>query len=185
MTGTAFQNLRMLSKLCGNKPAQKLIFVTTMWDKISPDEGNRREEELVRRHWHPTLALGARIDRCLQNDEGRIQDIVKRFVKSDARAVLLREAVDLKPVIPETLYNLFQFKKPLVKWEEKQPTVLDDEVVYNQAEQERLLQRMVLFFVHIARRVCNSLHFKFDVKADASIFSVCSMQLTSPATIRT
>jgi len=116
MKRTAFpgRNLRLLGKLCGNKPAQRLIFVTTMWDKMPSDEGNRREEELVIHHWQPVLALGARTARFLQGDANCTQDIVKRLVKSDVRATLLREGLVDPRETTKTFYNPFR-KKPLVK----------------------------------------------------------------------
>jgi len=173
MKRTAFpgRNLRLLGKLCGNKPAQRLIFVTTMWDKMPSDEGNRREEELVIHHWQPVLALGARTARFLQGDANCTQDIVKRLVKSDARAILLREGlVDPELAIPEmkTLYNLFQIKNALVKvWERAngEQTVLDDEETYIEAELDKIpngtmgrLSQGMRLLARNARRVCDSLH---------------------------
>lgn len=46
MGGTARQNLRMFHKICGQDSLKNVVIVTTMWDKVSPEDGKRREEEL-------------------------------------------------------------------------------------------------------------------------------------------
>jgi len=46
MVGTAFRSLRMFGRPCGDNPAEKVILMTTMWDKISVDKGKEREGEL-------------------------------------------------------------------------------------------------------------------------------------------
>jgi len=122
MSGTTFRNLRMFGKLCGDNPASKVIFVTTMWDKTStrPSEQKakieqkekeqrqreQREKELKENYWRPMLELGARTDRFLQNKENCAQDIVRRLLDpyaSEATATLLQEeTVDQQRAIVET-----------------------------------------------------------------------------------
>lgn len=47
MGGTARRNLRMFHKLCGQDSLKNVVIVTTMWDKATPEDGERRERELV------------------------------------------------------------------------------------------------------------------------------------------
>jgi len=128
MSGTTFRNLRMFGKLCGDNPASKVIFVTTMWDKTSVRQGgqpkdeekkrNEREKQLKDNYWKPMLALGARTIRFLQDKENSARNIVEELViKSpdpEARTTLLQEeTVDQNRAIVETeaakaLYNQMQ-----------------------------------------------------------------------------
>jgi len=111
ISGTTFRNLRMFGKLCGDNPASKVIFVTTMWDQTSTrqdEQGHRqdeqkgrqrqqrerREQELFNNYWRSMLELGARTDRFLQNKENCAQDIIKRLLDhtaSEAKPTLLQE----------------------------------------------------------------------------------------------
>ena len=38
---------------------QNVIFVTTMWDKVKADAGQRLEEELQSHYWEEMLKLGS------------------------------------------------------------------------------------------------------------------------------
>lgn len=46
MQGSAKKNLLMFRQLCGQDALNKVVLVTTMWDKVSNDEGVKRETEL-------------------------------------------------------------------------------------------------------------------------------------------
>lgn len=47
MQGSAFDNLRMFRKLCGDDALKNVLLVTTFWDTVSASEGVRREQELA------------------------------------------------------------------------------------------------------------------------------------------
>jgi uncharacterized coiled-coil protein SlyX len=57
------RNLRMFGRICGSSFAKRVLFVTTMWDKVSPPRGEERERELRERYLRPMLDLGARMVR--------------------------------------------------------------------------------------------------------------------------
>lgn len=122
MAGSVYRNLNLFGKLCGDKPARKVIFVTTMWDKVRPKDVNnseRRERSLTTDFWRPMLELGARTRRFV-NTEERAEESAKAIVRelllsdSEAQALLLQEEiVDLKRNLFETeaaktLYNDLQ-----------------------------------------------------------------------------
>ena len=93
----------MFGKLCGDNPAEKVIFVTTMWDKISEDRGKEREGELRKNYWRPMLELGAKTDRFLQSHKACAKDIVQRLVDSTTMATRFQEEmVEKKRAIVET-----------------------------------------------------------------------------------
>ena len=113
MSGTTFRNLRMLTKLCGDDAASKVIFVTTMWDKTSQKEGQKdkerlqrekREQELKDRYWRPMLELGARTARFYQDKGNCTQEIIKKLVDaSEGKATLFeQEVVEQNRAIVET-----------------------------------------------------------------------------------
>src|SRR6266545_5938689 len=103
MAGTAFRNLRMFGKLCGDSPASKVIFVTTMCDKIPLDRGEQREIELRSNYWQPMLKLGARTDRFLKSNPDCARKIVGQLIDPKTTATLLQEeTVDKKRAIVET-----------------------------------------------------------------------------------
>ena len=44
--GTSKRNLKMFQRICGADSFKNVIIVTTMWDKVTPEEGKQREQEL-------------------------------------------------------------------------------------------------------------------------------------------
>ena len=49
----------MFQELCGRDNFQNVVLVTTMWNEVSQDEGQRREEELYNKFWHWMIGLGS------------------------------------------------------------------------------------------------------------------------------
>ena len=46
LQGSAKKNLIMFKKLCGAEALSSVILTTTMWDSVSPKDGENREEQL-------------------------------------------------------------------------------------------------------------------------------------------
>lgn len=96
MGGTARQNLRMFHKICGQDSLKNVVIVTTMWDKVSPEDGKRREEELrssetlfkplidegaaMYRHDGTLASASAIIDRLLRTQEHTTTQIVHELL---------------------------------------------------------------------------------------------------------
>ncbi|KAI0458958.1 hypothetical protein F5B21DRAFT_500021 [Xylaria acuta] len=61
MQGSAKRNLLTFKELCGEKALGKVILATTMWDKVTEEEGARREQELQDRSefWGWMLSKGS------------------------------------------------------------------------------------------------------------------------------
>lgn len=72
MTGSAFENLRMFRSLVGDDALSNVILVTTFWDTVSLDLGQRREKELLtnKNFWGKMLEKGCQVRR-LQNNGNR------------------------------------------------------------------------------------------------------------------
>jgi hypothetical protein len=65
MSGSSIKNLRMFRKLCGADNMSRVKLVTTMWDKVTPEEGSIRENDLLgpKGFWTPMKASGCLVDR--------------------------------------------------------------------------------------------------------------------------
>jgi len=103
MAGTPHRNLRMFGELCGDNAVKKVVLVTTMWDKVQPDTGARRETELFEKYWKTMINYGASTDR-FSNSADSAWKIVNLILEQHAFEVLLlqEELVDLKRALNET-----------------------------------------------------------------------------------
>ncbi|POS74034.1 hypothetical protein DHEL01_v207576 [Diaporthe helianthi] len=59
------KNLDMFRKLTGEKNLKNVTLATTMWDKVTEDDGLRREAELKSKFWALLLAMGANTARVV------------------------------------------------------------------------------------------------------------------------
>jgi hypothetical protein len=56
VSGTPRRNLFVFAKICGDKYARNVVFLTTMWDKAhSMEEVEKREMILNERYWNLML----------------------------------------------------------------------------------------------------------------------------------
>jgi hypothetical protein len=65
MTGSSIKNMRMFRKLCGTENMSNVSLVTTMWDKVTPEEGALREQELdgPGGFWRTMVSIGSPVKR--------------------------------------------------------------------------------------------------------------------------
>ncbi|KKA23966.1 hypothetical protein T310_2007 [Rasamsonia emersonii CBS 393.64] len=102
MTESSLRNLTMLRKLCGTRHLSHVILATTMWDKVSEEEGSRREAELVAegKWWGDMQQRGA---------------IVRRYdnTKKGATA-LVKELIGIQPFLLEIQREIGVEKKSLI-----------------------------------------------------------------------
>ncbi|KAI1770793.1 P-loop containing nucleoside triphosphate hydrolase protein [Hypoxylon cercidicola] len=63
VTHHATKNLGMFQKLTGEKNLKNVALTTTMWDKVTQEEGAKREQELQTKFWNIPIALGAKYSR--------------------------------------------------------------------------------------------------------------------------
>lgn len=95
---------------------KNVIFLSTMWEKVNPEMGNRREDELRQKFWKPMIDKGSRMDRLERatfEDAWRVLE--QLITEHEQREVILlqQEVVDLGKRLDETqagknLYNPFQ-----------------------------------------------------------------------------
>lgn len=62
-THHATKNLEMFRKLTGEKNLKNVVLTTSMWDRVTPEEGQKREQELKLKFWSVLMAFGATYSR--------------------------------------------------------------------------------------------------------------------------
>ncbi|KAF2496981.1 P-loop containing nucleoside triphosphate hydrolase protein, partial [Lophium mytilinum] len=89
MHGSAKKNLLMFKKLCGPKALKNVILATTMWDRVTPEEGARREAQLKNtpEFWGWMLNNGSRICRHTPNRDAAMT-LLEQFVQGESRVTL-------------------------------------------------------------------------------------------------
>lgn len=111
MTGNALKNLEMFNKVCGEESLECVVLATTMWDMVSEEKGNAREEELVSEptFWGGLKGLGSMVER-VSGDKGTkarhnsATDSVQKIVLKKQKIVLdiQKEMVDEHKPLHET-----------------------------------------------------------------------------------
>lgn len=91
MQGSAMKNLFMFKKLCGPDALKNVILATTMWERVSLEDGERREQELERtsEFWGEMIMRGAQVKRH-QNNANSAWSLVDIFA---SRSSTRRKAV--------------------------------------------------------------------------------------------
>ncbi|CAM1502632.1 Fc.00g074080.m01.CDS01 [Cosmosporella sp. VM-42] len=84
MQGSARSNLFMFKKLCGPDALKNVILVTTMWEKVDYQDGERREEELKSTpdFWGLMMDKGSQVYRH-QNNADSARRALKMFLSDN------------------------------------------------------------------------------------------------------
>jgi len=102
MTGSVLKNLQIFASLCGHKAMPNVVIATTMWGKVSKEEGNEREDELKRDFWREMVANGCRTERFENSHDSAWRIIHSLSMPHPAQVLLPTEIVDDKLRINET-----------------------------------------------------------------------------------
>jgi hypothetical protein len=102
VNGSVLKNLHILPSLLGSKAMPNVVIATTMWKKVTGDEGISREDELKRKFWNEMLVDGCRIERFTDTRDSAWR-IIDGPAKTDGAKVLLpHEMVDIRLRLNET-----------------------------------------------------------------------------------
>ncbi|KAK1774100.1 P-loop containing nucleoside triphosphate hydrolase protein [Copromyces sp. CBS 386.78] len=95
MQGTARKNLFIFQKLCGKDALKNVTLATTMWEDVKPEDGNRRERELIEtpEFWGSMAAQGAGVDRYYNTRESA-EKILQKFFKKEGIATSLQKELE-------------------------------------------------------------------------------------------
>lgn len=93
--GTSKRNLRIFQKLCGQESLTNVVILTTMWDKVTQEEGLRREQELISSYdlFKPLVEGGAVIERYDGTQESARNIVWNLLRKKGTVAQIVRELV--------------------------------------------------------------------------------------------
>ncbi|KAG6918826.1 hypothetical protein DXG01_011229 [Tephrocybe rancida] len=96
------KSFNLFEKLCGQSAMKKVVLATTMWDKVNPEDGERREEELKDDIWKDMIEHGSTLHRA--NKTSSAHDIINFLLsRNDFRPIKIqREMVDTNRPIAET-----------------------------------------------------------------------------------
>jgi len=103
MAGSPLRLLDIFKSICG-EGARNVVLVTTMWDEVPLDVGEKRERVLLEndRYWKPMVDIGSRTARSMNTAESAWA-IISQFKPEFRRPILLqRELVDLQKLLAET-----------------------------------------------------------------------------------
>jgi hypothetical protein len=102
MGNSPLRLLDMFKNICGEDALQNVILVTTMWDDVTLEEGNEREQGLRFTYWKHMLALGAGMERFYDTKMSG-DDIISKFGPETRRPLLMqKEMVDERKLLSET-----------------------------------------------------------------------------------
>ncbi len=75
MAGSSRRNLVMFKKLCGEKAYQSVVLATSMWSRVSEDEGRERERQLIETDdfWGHMCKQGSRVFRYLNTQQSALE----------------------------------------------------------------------------------------------------------------
>ncbi|CZR55997.1 uncharacterized protein PAC_05885 [Phialocephala subalpina] len=154
MSGSSIKNLRMFRKLCGSENMSKATLVTTMWDKVTPEEGALRERgSLVKRHDGSRESAEALVHDMLDNVPMTIklqEEIAsgKALIDTDAGASINEEILklqkqhveELEAVKEEMAWAMKQGNKALQEQLQAEHARMIAEIKKRAQEQEQLHQ---------------------------------------------
>lgn len=91
MEGPSLKNLRMMKKLCGENSLANVVLATTMWERVTEEEGTRREEELKQKFWKEMIAAGSTVRRILTGRADDARALVKSMLTNRPTSTQLQE----------------------------------------------------------------------------------------------
>ncbi|KAK0371990.1 kinesin light chain [Colletotrichum limetticola] len=101
MGGVATRNLDLLRCMVGQDNMKNVKLITTMWDDVEHDQGEKHLEELTRDFWNGVVAAGAQVDRCYDAArDGR--RIIQSVLKTSSVTLQLQQEMEDGCRLPET-----------------------------------------------------------------------------------
>ena len=96
-------NIRTFHKLCGTESLKNIVVVTTMWDRVTPEEGLKREQELMSSGalFKPLLDGGAVMMRHDRTAESATKVVNHLLGKSATTTQIVPELVDVEKTLRE------------------------------------------------------------------------------------
>jgi len=84
--GLAGKNFRMFRELCGEQTLRNVILMTSMWERVTPQQGSDRERQLKDKHFKAAIDKGAKL--CRHTNTPESARAILRMVLKNRPAVL-------------------------------------------------------------------------------------------------
>ncbi|PMD31450.1 hypothetical protein L207DRAFT_441988 [Hyaloscypha variabilis F] len=93
MQGSAYKNMRLLGKLCGDSALGNVILATSFWDQVSLSVGEAREDQLKnsKDFWANMVAKGSQVVRLKQDRAFCLQLLERIAAKNKVELVVQKE----------------------------------------------------------------------------------------------
>ena len=131
----------MIGGLCDEKNIESTMLVTTMWDRVDLQTGERREAELLNQYWLEMMELGATSER-FDNTEGAAWRIVESIAAKSNKLVFRPKAVDLKKQMMHDNYRLLVEKQRQIVQQLEQDTIKYPELAAEMREEQARIEEL-------------------------------------------
>jgi chromosome condensin MukBEF ATPase and DNA-binding subunit MukB len=147
MAGASLKNLRMFTSICGLDAMPSVIIVTSMWDEVRAEAGERREKELKETFWKEMVAHGCKTERFDHTFETAWDIIGNLSPPRQAPLQLPKDIVDTHLLLNETqagltlrdeLQRLLKDQKDATQRIKEQVAKQSDKLVIQQLDDRRL-----------------------------------------------
>ncbi|PMD53669.1 uncharacterized protein K444DRAFT_571192 [Hyaloscypha bicolor E] len=118
MEGPNLKNLRMMKQLCGADSLQNVVLATTMWEKVTIEEGLRREAELEQTYWKDLIDGGATVARITTQSGNEAQSLVKSLLKNTPTSTRLQDELNSGLTLVQTAAGI-EIREEMAKLEQK------------------------------------------------------------------
>lgn len=118
MEGPSLKNLRMMQQLCGSDSLRNVVLATTMWEKVTNEEGLRREAELEQTFWKSMIDGGATTSKIKTQSAAEAQSLVRSMMKNTPRSTRLQEELSSGLTLVQTAAGI-EIKEEIAKLEQK------------------------------------------------------------------
>jgi hypothetical protein len=118
MEGPSLKNLRMMQQLCGADSLRNVVLATTMWEKVTDEEGLRREAELEQTFWKSMIDGGATTSKIKTQSAAEARSIVRSMMKNTPRSTRLQEELSSGLTLVQTAAGI-EIKEEIAKLEQK------------------------------------------------------------------
>ena len=98
----AIKNFRMLRKLCGEKTLKNVMLMTNMWERVTPQQGAVREQQLRDKYFKTAIEKGAQLCRHTHSPEST-RAILRKILKNTPLVLKIQqELIDQRKDIGQT-----------------------------------------------------------------------------------
>jgi len=88
--GLAVKNFRMFRELCGEQTLKNVILMTNMWERVTPEQGADREQQLRDKYFKAAIEKGAQLCRHTNSPEST-QEILRKILKNEPLVLKIQD----------------------------------------------------------------------------------------------